>query len=221
MIFDIDGTLIDSFSAYYSAFNKGISQYNLEPVSKEFLINCLKRGLSLGEIIQKILPNNLNESIIEKCKEKILELFLKVEGDEVSPFPGINELFRDLKDRGVKIGVATGRMSLPEDEWKRFKRFGLDRFIDTIVTSKEVEKRKPAPDLIVECAKRLNIPIEECLVVGDTEADIIAAKMAGAIPVAVTTGQDSIDLLMKEKPEYVFRNLNDLKIFLEEQENDR
>jgi phosphoglycolate phosphatase len=221
VIFDIDGTLIDSFSAYYSAFNKGIGQYNLEPVSKEFLINCLKRGLSLGEIIQKILPNNLNESIIEKCKEKILELFLKVEGDEVSPFPGINELFRDLKDRGLKIGVATGRMSLPEDEWKRFKRFGLDRFIDTIVTSKEVEKRKPAPDLIVECAKRLNIPIEECLVVGDTEADIIAAKMAGAIPVAVTTGQDSIDLLMKEKPEYVFRNLNDLKIFLEEQENDR
>jgi HAD superfamily hydrolase (TIGR01662 family) len=164
------------------------------------------------------MPSHLEESIIEKCKEKILEIFLRVEEDGVNPFPGINELFRDLKERGMKIGVATGRMSLPEDEWKRFKRFGLDGFIDTIVTSKEVEKRKPEPDAIIECAKRLNVPVEECLVVGDTEADIIAAKKAGAIPVAVTTGQDSIDLLMKEKPKSIFGNLNDLIIFLEDQQ---
>lgn len=216
VIFDIDGTLVDSFSAYYSAFNKGINQYKLGPVSREFLINCLKRGLGLAEIIRKILPSYLDESIIEKCKEKILKLFLKVEGDEVNPFPGINELFRDLKDRGIKIGVATGRMSRSEDEWRRFKRFGLDGFIDTIVTSKEVKRRKPKPDAIIECAKRLNVPVEECLVVGDTEPDVIAARKAGAIPAAVTTGQDSIDLLMKEKPEYVFRNLNDLIISLKE-----
>jgi phosphoglycolate phosphatase len=214
VIFDIDGTLIDSFSAYYSVFNKGINQYKLGPVSREFLTDCLKRGLSLAEIIRKISPSYLNESIIEKCKKEILELFLKVEGGEVSPFPGINELFRDLKDRGIKIGIATGRMSFPEDEWKRFKRFGLDRFIDTIVTSKEVERRKPAPDTIIECARRLNVPVGECLVVGDTESDIIAARKAGAIPVAVNTGQDNMDLLMKEKPEYIFRNLNDLNILL-------
>lgn len=176
------------------------------------------KGLSLGEILRRICSTNAGEPFIERCKREILELFLKVEADEVKPFPGINELFENLKDRGIKIGIATGRMSLPEDEWNRFKRFCLDRFIDAIVTSKEVKGRKPAPDAIVECAKRLNIPTEECLVVGDTESDIIAARRAGAIPVAISRGQDNKDLLGKEKPESIFRNLNELFIFLEEQE---
>jgi len=174
--------------------------------------------MSLAEIIRKIMPSHLEESIIEKCKEKILEIFLRVEEDGVNPFPGINELFRDLKERGMKIGVATGRMSLPEDEWKRFKRFGLDGFIDTIVTSREVERRKPEPDAIIECAKRLDVPPEECLVVGDTESDIIAAKKAGAIPIAVITGQGNKDLIEKEEPEFIVKELKELIIFLEKQQ---
>lgn len=217
VIFDIDGTLIDSFSAYYDVFNRGISQFKLGPVSRRFLTDCLKEGLSLGEMLRRVLPSYVDESLIERCKKEIRELFFKIEGDEVRPFPGIDELFRKLKDRGIKIGIATGRMSSPEDEWKRFKRFGLERFIDTIVTSKEVERRKPAPDAIIECAKRLDVSVEECLVVGDTESDIVAARRAGAIPVGVTTGQDNMDLLMKEKPESIFGDLNDLMIFLEEQ----
>lgn len=218
VIFDIDGTLIDSFSAFGSVFNSGISQFNLEPVSNEYLANRLTRGLSLGEILRESFPFHTDESIIERCKKEILELFLKIEADEVKPFPGINELFKNLKDRGLKIGIATGRTSLPENEWKRFKKFGLDRFIDSIVTSREVERRKPAPDAIIECAKRLNVPIEKCLVVGDTELDIIATRSAGGIPAAVLTGENNIDLLEKEKPELIFKNLTDFALFLDEQE---
>lgn len=218
VIFDIDGTLVDSFSAYYSIFNRGISRYNLGPASRKFLANCLKESLSLGEMLRRIFSTNGGEPLIERCKREILELFLKVEVDEVKPYPGINELLENLKDRGIKIGIATGRMSLPEDEWSRFKRFGLDRFIDAIVTSREVEGRKPAPDTIIECAKRLNVLIEECLVVGDTGSDIVAARRAGAIPVAVSRGQDNKDLLEKEKPESIFKNLNELITYLEEQE---
>lgn len=218
VIFDIDGTLIDSLSVFGSVFNKGVSQFNLEPVSKEFLVNCLTRGMNLGEILRGIFPSHTDEFLVERCKKEILELFLKVEADEVKPFPGINELFITLKDRGVKIGIATGRTSLPENEWIRFKRFGLDRFIDSIVTSREVERRKPAPDAIIECAKRLNVPIEECLVVGDTELDIIAARSAGGISVAVLTGEGSLDLLENEKPELIFKNLTDFAFFIDEQE---
>lgn len=218
VIFDIDGTLIDSFSAFGSVFNSGINQFNLEPVSKEFLANRLTRGLNLGEILQGIFPPHTDEATIEKCKKGILELFLKIETNEVKPFPGTKELFNHLKERGIKIGIATGRTSIPEDEWKRFKRFGLDRFIDSIVTSREVERRKPAPDAIIECAKRLNVPIEKCLVIGDTELDVIATRRAGGIPVAVLTGENNIDLLEKEKPELIFKTLNDFALFLNEQE---
>jgi phosphoglycolate phosphatase len=146
-----------------------------------------------------------------------LEHFLRIEAVEVKPFGGIDRLFGVLHERGIRIGIATGRGSAPANEWMRFKRFGLERFIDSIVTSKEVPKRKPAPDVIIECAKRLEIPVENCLTVGDTEADIIAGKRAGGIPVSILTAEDRLDLLESEKPEFIFESLNEFASFLEEQ----
>jgi HAD superfamily hydrolase (TIGR01509 family) len=215
VIFDIDGTLVDSFSAFTSVFNQGTSQFNLRPVSQQFLTQSLKKGANLAEMLRLVFPPQTDESLIERCKREILEHFLKIEASEVKPFPGINELFRNLMDRGLRIGIATGRTSMPENEWDRFKRFGLEGFIDSIVTSREVARRKPAPDAILECAKRMKVPVENCLVVGDTEDDIIAARKAGGIPVAILTGEDHLDLSENEKPEFIFKNLIELTLFLE------
>jgi len=218
VIFDIDGTLIDSFSAFTSVFNKGISQFDLRPVSQQFLTQSLKKGANLAEMLRMTFPLQTDESLIETCKGEILEHFLKIEASEVKPFPGVNELFGNLIDRGLKIGIATGRTSMPENEWDRFKRFGLERFIDSIVTSREVASRKPAPDAIIECAKRMKVSIEKCLVVGDTEDDIIAARKAGGIPVAILAREDHLDISESEQPEFIFKNLIEFTLFLVEQE---
>ena len=217
VIFDIDGTLVDSFPTFYTILNGRIRASGSVAISREFLSNCFKEGLNLGEILQRIFPRHVHESVIERRKKEILELFLKAEVDEIKPFPEVDKLFRNLKEKGIKIGVATGRMSPPEKEWERFKRYGLHPFIDSIVTSKDLEKRKPAPDLLIECAKMLNVSLEECLAVGDTEIDIIAARRAGAIPVAVLTGQDGTDVLAREKPQFLLKNIGDLANLLEEE----
>lgn len=217
-IFDIDGTLVDTFPAFTSVFNKGISQFDLRPVSQQFLIQTLRKGGNLEDLLRTIFPLPTDESLIERCKGEILQHFLKIEASEVKPFPGINELFDRLKKGGIKIGIATGRMSKPEKEWDRFKRFGLEGFIDSIVTSREVASRKPAPDAIVECARRMNVPIQNCLVVGDTEDDVMAARKAAGIPVAILAGEDHLDISESEQPEFIFKNLVELTLFLEEQE---
>jgi phosphoglycolate phosphatase-like HAD superfamily hydrolase len=64
----------------------------------------------------------------------------------------------------------------------------------------------------------MNVPVETCLIVGDTEADIIAARRAGGTPVAMLTGEDHLDLFESEKPEFIFKNLTEFTLFLEEQE---
>jgi phosphoglycolate phosphatase len=218
VIFDIDGTLVNTFPAFTSVFNKGISQFDRRPVSQQFLIQSLRKGANLADVLRVVFPLPTDESLIERCKREILQHFVKIEASEVKPFPGINDLFANLKEKGIKIGIATGRMSIPEKEWDRFKKFGLERFIDSIVTSREVASRKPAPDAIVECAKRMNVPVEKCLVVGDTEDDIIAARRAGGIPVAILAEEDHLDISESEQPEFIFRNLVELTLFLEEQE---
>jgi len=215
VIFDIDGTLIDTFDAYCKVFNLGIAQYGLGPVSREFLSDRVGKALSLREILEGIFPKGTDDLTFEACKTAIRGFFLQAEATEVKPFPGITELFENLKRRGIKIGIATGRVSSNEDEWKRFGRFGLDRFISAIVTSREIEYRKPAGDVIIECARRLGVPPEHCIAVGDTEPDIAAAKNAGAIVVAVATGQGDRESLSKAGPEIVFDSVTDLIAYLE------
>ncbi len=218
VIFDIDGTLVDTFPPFTSVFNKEISQFDLRPVSQQFLVQSLRKGANLADVLRRIFPLPTDESLIERCQREILQHFLKIEAGEVKPFPGINRLFGNLKEKGIKIGIATGRMSMPEKEWDRFKRLGLERLIDSIVTSREVASRKPAPDALVACAQRMNVPVEACLVVGDTEDDILATRKAGGIPVAILAEEDHLDLSESEQPEFIFKNLVELTLFLEEEE---
>ncbi len=214
VIFDIDGTLVDSFPVYCSVFNTGIRHYQLEPVSHEFLLRSMRNGQNLIEVFRNLFPPQTDDALLEECRKVILELFIKAEVEEVKFFPGTDDLFKNLKKRDMRIGIATGRTSPPQREWERFKRHGLDGLIDAIVTSREVEQRKPAPDVIIECARRLEVSIEHCLVVGDTDADIIASKSAGAIAVAVSTGLDNVELLKKANPELLFKTLLDFDLFV-------
>jgi HAD superfamily hydrolase (TIGR01509 family) len=210
VLFDIDGTLVDTFSAYYTVFSKGVAGFAADPIPKPDLRRYLAEGLSLRAILEKIFPTSTEEAIYAACREEILKLFKELEVTEVKAFPGAGELFNALRDKGVKIGIATGRMSSVEDEWVRFKRLGLDGFIGTIVTSREVANRKPAPDVIVECARRLDVSTDRCIVIGDTINDISAAKAAGAIAVVVSTGHEDEDRLMEAGADLVLRRLDEL-----------
>jgi HAD superfamily hydrolase (TIGR01509 family) len=210
VIFDIDGTLVDSFSVYLKVFNEGIADYDIGPVAQDFLDNCLRNGKSLREILKVVFPLNTDDSTIDMCQDSIKRLFRQVEPEEVRSFPGVEELFRSLKSWGVKIGIATGRVSTPEDEWRRFARLGLSNFIDAIVTSQEVLSRKPAPDVLLECARRLHVPIGACLAVGDTESDVLAAKRAGATAAYVRTGAEDADAIAKAGPDIILENTYDL-----------
>jgi HAD superfamily hydrolase (TIGR01509 family) len=220
VIFDIDGTLVDSFATLVSVLNIILKKYQLDPVSEEFLASCFRRNMNLGETLHENYSSSFEEPFIETLRSDILDLFLKVEVEEVKPFPGVDRLFEKLKTHQLKIGIATGRMSPPENEWARFRRYGLEKYLNALVTSREVEQRKPSPDAIIECARRLEIPLGQSLVVGDTASDIIAARRAGAIAVAVSTGQDSLESLKSQHPELLFENLEAFSLFLDK-ETDR
>ena len=94
----------------------------------------------------------------------------------------------------------------PERLGPELKELGIDHFIDVVVTS-AVSKRKPAPDTVIECVELLNILPEECIMIGDSQADIIAGKAAGVGTVGVATGVASISVLAQESPDFVFDNL--------------
>lgn len=216
VIFDIDGTIVDTFEVYQKVFNQGTEQFGAAPVAKEVLRDLLAKGLSLRQILEKAFSYPLDDGVYAICRTDILERFKKAELGEVKAFPGTEELFGHLQQKAIKIGIATGRMSSDEDEWNRFRVLGLDGYISAIVTSKEMQHRKPAPDVVIECARRLNVSPENCIVVGDTVADILAARSAGSLSAAVTTGHEDEDNLLKERPDIIFNNISELTLYLKE-----
>jgi len=216
LIFDIDGTLVDSFQVYHSVFNQGIADFNTGEVPQNVLRRLLAKNLSLREILQRVLPFPIDDAAYHRCREKIIRLYKEAEVEGVRSFPGTERLLRELQDMKIKIGIATGRTSSSDDEWLRFRRLGLDRYISAIVTSREVGYRKPEPDTIIECARRMETPLENCIVVGDTEADIIAAKRAGAVAVGVMSGHESEEALLKANPAVVLKNVGDFLSYVKE-----
>lgn len=216
VIFDMDGTLVDSVTAYQTAFNNGTGKFGLPPVSVRALADRLNDGLSLEQIIISVFPERNDPEFIAACREAILVAFREVTEDDTPLLPGVKEVLETLSARGLKLGVATGRTTPAKAVKAWLEGLGIDRHLEAIVTSADVVARKPAPDCIVECARRLGVPAEECLVVGDSTADIAAAKAAGAGVVAVLTGVAGKKVLSAHEPLAVLEGLSELVSLLDE-----
>ena len=209
VIFDLDGTILDSIDALWRAFNTGVTAFKLEPVVKERLLGLMSRGTSLAEILGEIYPELRAEAAsgtVGGIMAEIKKDYLARGKEEVRFSSGALELFDLLRARGLRMGVVTSRNSPPERLWHELERRQIAHFIDAVVTAVE-SSRKPAPDPIIECLKRLELLPEECIFVGDSQADVRAGKAAGVRTVAVATGVGDRGELEAESPDFVFDNL--------------
>jgi len=209
VIFDLDGTVLDSIDAYWRAFNAAVAAFKLEPVAKERLLALMSQGANLAEILCSLYPALRLEpgsSIVERIKTEIREEYLAHGEGEVGLISGAQELFELLRLRGLKIGIVTSRAIPPERQWLGLEKLHVAQFIDAIVTGAEAQ-RKPAPDMIIECLRRLELSPQESIFVGDSQADVVAAKAAGLRTVAVTTGAGDMQALLAESPDFIFKDL--------------
>ncbi len=210
VIFDLDGTILDSIDALWRAFNAGAAAFKLEPVVKERLLGLMNQGAGLAEILAEIYPELGVESAsgtVGDIMAAILNDYLARDKEEVGFSIGALELFGLLRARGLRMGVVTSRTVPPESVWHELERRQITQFIDAVVTGVE-SYRKPAPDPIIECLKRLELLPEECIFVGDSQADMRAGRAAGVRTVAVATGVSPKEKIEAESPDFVFDNLH-------------
>lgn len=187
-IFDLDGTLVDSMGLW-------------REIDIEFLG---ERGIEYHDGLQeKIEGMSFTETAVF-CKEyyslsesvdELKAIWNKMAADkyryEVRPKPGAIEFLERLKEKGVKMGIATsnsGELIAAVNEAHHF-----DDYMSCIVTACSVKKGKPAPDVYLEAARQLGVAPEECLVFEDIVKGIQAGKAAGmkvcAVEDAFSAGQ--------------------------------
>jgi HAD superfamily hydrolase (TIGR01549 family) len=200
VIFDIDGTVWDIFPTYFQALSEGLKAYDIPPIDIDFLIAQLKAGESFNNIIDSLIKSVAPLINIAEFMKDVSSKYRDLEEGGVQLYPDALQLFPCLKIKNIKIGLATGRYSPRERIRKICLRMGIDHYIDAVTSQLYVQHQKPAPDLIIDCAYHLAVPIEKCLVVGDTKDDILAAKEAGGTGIGILTGKDNYEEMMKVKP---------------------
>ena len=204
VIFDLDGTLIDSIDIYFTIVEKALERLNLPAVSRSQILAAAESEDFKWELVlpQEVL--NRKEKIIDEAWTVINEIAPQMFADNLYLIQGAARIVEAMASNGLKIGLVTStQRKYLEIKMQPLKDAGVDHLFEAIITTDDVAKRKPAPDPLVVCAQQLDMKPESCAYVGDTTTDIKAGKAAGMRTVGVMTGFDDYKSLKRENPDAI------------------
>ena len=208
VIFDLDGTLIDSIDIYFTIVENALKRLNLPAVSRNQILAAAESEEFKWELVlpQEVL--NRKEEIIDEAWAVINEIAPQMFADNLELIQGAERIVENLSSSGLKIGLVTStQRQYLETKMLPLKNAGVDTLFEAIITSDDVAKRKPAPDPLVTCAQQLDMKPGNCVYVGDTTTDIKAGKAAGMRTIGVLTGFDEYETLEKESPDAIVENV--------------
>ena len=177
ILFDLDGVLIDSLDAWWHALNDALKKFDLEEISKEEFVSKYW-GYDLYTNLKKAnLPLEIGITCSRLYKNHI---------DKIKLHPKALDILE--KTENLKRGLVT---NTPKDCTKEvLKKFGLERYFDVVVTGDDVSRGKPDPEIIFKACNHLEVDPKETIMVGDTDSDVKAAKLAGCSVIGIGTEGD-------------------------------
>ncbi|MEI6947275.1 HAD family phosphatase [Paraflavisolibacter sp. H34] len=187
-IFDMDGTLIHSTQADYEAWRKLFADYGIDLTFERYFPLLGKKSADVVSSLLHLEGAEADAAMQQKMayfKEFALET-----GIQTIPF--VEAWLESLQQQGLRLALATSSRR-PKTELV-LEQTGLGRFFEVIVTGNEVEHGKPAPDIFLKAAHRLQVPAADCIVFEDAASGVQAAKSAGMTCVAITTTHAAADL---------------------------
>ncbi len=208
LIFDWDGTLVDSISSIVACTQAALAELGREPADETILRGAI--GLGLREMVNRFVPgcdDGLYQSIVHTYRRRWFETY----SHRPEVFPGTEEVLDELSAHGYLLGVATAksRGGLDHD----LEATGLGRYF--VATRTESEARsKPDPQMILDIADELGVATSATLMIGDTIHDMSMAHNAGADAAAVATGSQGREELIEVSPLVCFEDLRELPRWL-------
>lgn len=206
VIFDVDGTLLDSNAAHADSFVKAFKKFGKDAPLEQ--IKCLI-GMGADDILEKYLSKGEIEEFGEDLKEYRKKIFLDQYLPYVNVFPKLRELFEKIKSDEKKIALAS---SAGEEELEKYReKLGISDLYEEETNADDAEEAKPEPDIFQAAMRKLKgVKKSEAIVVGDTPYDAIAAKKAGLRIIGVTSGGWSREKLLSEGCAEVYQGIAEI-----------
>lgn len=207
IVFDADGTLLDTFELIVAAYRHVSVTHNLKIPKPEEIRAHL--GSPLREMFEAFYPGQNIEQLLSTNNEFVAANTLKSEA-----FAGVCELLKDLKSAGFKLAVLTsGSVTI----LSILEHHQLKEFFASIVYSERVQNSKPHPEGFLLACKECRVDPHEAIMVGDTVFDIETGKNSNCFAtVAITHGFGQYDDLVSAQPDYIVQSTSELKQILSE-----
>ncbi len=211
VMFDLDGTLIDSVPIYYQIIAVVFAELGVPAVSRETLMEAMDEGDFDWD---HVLPGHMKSrktEVTEKARRIVDKIAPQMFHRQINLIPGTEEIFQKIAITGIRIGLVTSTPAqMMAIKMTPLRKAGLEMQIKAVVTADDVQHKKPSAEPLTRCSQQLGVPPERCAYVGDTRVDIRAGKAAGMKTVGVLTGFDDYDAFTKERPDVILNSIAQL-----------
>ncbi len=210
LLFDLDGTLMDTVGAIVESMNAAFTEFDVKPLTLEEIRPMI--GMPVARQMDQL--RGMQGPVVDQITDRYYQFFMEHVENGLPLFPGVTETIPTL---GRAMSTMTTRRLYGAR--RMLEVAGIDSFFKAVVGGDEVARPKPYPDLPLYSAKALGVAPEACVVVGDAPVDILAGRAARMWTVAATYGYGSLSAIREAKPHAEIRTFSELPAALAEIES--
>jgi len=206
VIFDLDGTLLNSLIDIAESVNYVLGKYNLPQHKFDDYKYMIGNGVEV--LVKKALPDNISKEDFEKYYKEISEVYRENQMNKTHPYDGIKDMLQGLKDKGVKINILSNK---PDNFTQEVVKHYFPEFEFAVIRGALPDvPKKPAPDAVYSIVEQNGIDKQDFLYVGDTSTDMQTAKNAGLTAVGVLWGYRNEQELKENGADYIISKPEEL-----------
>jgi len=209
IIFDLDGTLVNSIPDLTDALNhsaKDIETLNFSETEVGAMV-----GGGVANLIEKAFNLNKTESAYKTFYDSFIEYYNENHSNRSYLYPDVLEILEHYNK--FKLAVLSNK--LERYTIAMCENFGMDKYLSLIMGANRDHEIKPSAEPILYMMKKLNIKPEDAVMIGDSEADVKCAKNAGITSIALTYGYRTRAQLDRVSPDYIIDDLSSLRSIIE------
>lgn len=183
IIFDLDGTLLDTLSDLSDSVNYALTKLNFETRTTTEICSFIGNGVE--RLIELSLPENTSSEIYDECLLVFKNHYSTNLRNKTKPYNGTIEVLQNLKENNYKLAIVSNKF---QDGVENLSNYYFNYYIDLAIGHLPERRKKPYPDALMKAIDDLNVDKNNCLYIGDSEVDFETAKNCGVDFVGVTWG---------------------------------
>lgn len=211
IVADMDGTITKFNLDYMNTRQRILEELDKKNLRTPDMNDQLSLFIVLGKLKDRLDVNTF-EALRGQVYGYLEEMELKAATD-VTLYPGVMDTLQKLRSNSIKIGLVTNNGRKGTE--LTLSRYRLENLFDAVVTRDDCDDMKPAAEPVLKVLTALNVTPGEAILIGDGVMDIVAARAAGVLSIAVATGSFTSDHLLEAEPDYLLGSINDLPTLID------